>query len=90
MMSANNPRVLGEFTTRKTGNSLSLTVPVSSGVPEGQKYLLTVEEDGTLIYKAQNTNPWLNGDLSDIDFQSEMKDVGNFDSGGPVGKEKIE
>lgn len=89
-MLANNPRFFGEFTIRKTGNSISLTVPVGSGVPEGQKYLLMVEEDGALIYKTQNTNSWLNGDFSDVDFQSEMKDIGNFDSGEPVGKEKIE
>ncbi|WP_125582232.1 hypothetical protein [Levilactobacillus cerevisiae] len=87
-MAANNPRVLGEFTTRKTGNSLSLTVPVGSGISEGQRYLLMMEEDGTLIYKVQDDNPWLNGDYSDIDFRAEMDDVGNYGVERPVGKER--
>lgn len=89
-MATNNPRVLGEFTTRKTGNSLSLTVPVSAGIAEGQKYLLVLEEDGTLIYKAQDDNPWLNGEFKDIDFQAELDDVGHYDVIRPIGKEKME
>ena len=87
-MNTKKARVLGEFTARKTGNSLSLTVPVGSGVSEGQKYLLVMEADGTLIYKAQGDNPWLNGDYRDIDFRAEMADVGNYGVEVPVGKEK--
>lgn len=87
-MTENNPRILGEFTTRRTGNSLSLTVPAGSGVLGGQKYLLVMEADGTLVYKPQNDNPWLNGDYRDIDFRAEMADVGNFGVENPIGKEK--
>ena len=47
-----------------------------------------MEADGTLIYKAQGDNPWLNGDYRDIDFRAEMADVGNYGVEVPVGKEK--
>ena len=43
-------RVLGRFTTRRSGNSLSLTVPADAGVNEGQEYLLLVDDEGTLKY----------------------------------------
>ncbi|WP_020089925.1 hypothetical protein [Levilactobacillus parabrevis] len=39
--------------------------------------------------KMQRSHPWLNGSFSDIDFRSEMKDIGNFERKEPIGKEKI-
>ena len=48
--------VAGNFITRKSGNSLSLTVPSDAGIPEGKEYVLTIMEDGTLAYRPQRQN----------------------------------
>lgn len=45
-------KTLGTFTVRKTGNSLSLTIPKELGVVSGDIYMLT-ENDGTLVYTPQ-------------------------------------
>ena len=43
---------LGTFTVRKTGNSLSLTIPKELGVVSEDFYMLT-GNDGTLVYTPQ-------------------------------------
>jgi len=86
-MVVNKRRTLGIVTTQKIGDTIALTVPTSTGIAEGQKYLLTMAEDGTLIYHAQADNPWLNGDYRDIDFRAELADVGNYGIERPAGKE---
>lgn len=45
-------------------------------------------DNDILIYKAVSSNSWFNGDYDDIDFQEEMKKVGNPDT-MQVGKENI-
>lgn len=55
-------RVLGEFVTRHSGNSLSLTVPAGAGIPEGKKYVLEITDEENLEYRAVRNNPWLDGD----------------------------
>jgi hypothetical protein len=83
-------RILGEFSTRKTGNSLILTVPVTAGVPEGQKFILKAKSDGSLEYVVADQNPWTSGEYDNIDFRAELNDVGHFGNESPVGKENIE
>ncbi|MFD0898238.1 type II toxin-antitoxin system PemI/MazE family antitoxin [Loigolactobacillus binensis] len=63
---------LGLFSTRKTGNSLTLTVPRTSGVSAGQEFELIKEDDGTLCYRPRNENPWSDGLLSDHDFRNDL------------------
>lgn len=45
-------------------------------------------DNDILIYKAVSSNSWFNDDYDDIDFQEEMKKVGNPDT-MQVGKENI-
>ncbi len=33
--------------------------------------------------------PWLDGGYDDIDFDAELKDVGNYGLESPVGKEQV-
>ncbi|GHP13302.1 hypothetical protein YK48G_07270 [Lentilactobacillus fungorum] len=82
-------RVLGEFATRRTGNSLTLTVPKSAGIPAGKRFVLIIKEDGTLEYRAAKDNPWLDGEYADIDFKAELNDVGNYGQEPPIGKERV-
>ncbi|KRM40422.1 hypothetical protein FD47_GL002826 [Lentilactobacillus parafarraginis DSM 18390 = JCM 14109] len=83
-------RVLGEFSTRKTGNSLTLTVPKAAGVPAGKRFVLVAKDDGTLEYRAVHGNPWLDGEYDDIDFRAELNDVGNYGQQSPIGKERVD
>lgn len=85
----NKKRVLGEFITRRSGNSISLTVPASAGIPEGKKYVLLITDEGNLEYRAVHNNPWLDGDYANIDFRSELAKNGDYGLEKPVGKEKI-
>ncbi|ANZ61125.1 hypothetical protein AYR62_10545 [Secundilactobacillus paracollinoides] len=90
MATKSTEKILGEFATRRTGNSLTLTVPKSAGVPEGKKFILVSKDDDTLEYRAAKDNPWLDGTYSDIDFRSELDRVGNYGLESPIGKEKPE
>ncbi|BDR57141.1 hypothetical protein [Xylocopilactobacillus apis] len=85
-----NERILGEFSTRQTGNSVVLTVPKKAQIPAGRKYILFLKKDGTLEYRTAENNPWLNGEFADIDFKKEMADVGNYGVEKPRGKEIID
>lgn len=82
-------RVIGEYETRKIGNSLVLTVPQKVGVPEKSKYLLVAKPDGVLEYKPVESNPWLNGEFDDIDFDAEIAQLDDIDTGVAVGKESV-
>lgn len=90
MTAENKGRVLGKFTIHRSGNSLSLTVPASAGVPEGKKYILVLTDDGNLEYRAIHNNPWLDGDYADIDFRAELAKNGNCGLEKSVGNEKIQ
>ncbi|QYN57450.1 hypothetical protein GYM69_10095 [Lactobacillus panisapium] len=79
---------LGNFVVRKVGNSTALTVPSKAGVKLGQRFELTQENNGTLIYKAIDSNPWFNGEYDDIDFKKEIEKVGNPDT-MQIGKENM-
>lgn len=79
---------LGNFVVKKVGNSTALTVPSKAGVKLGQRFELTQENNGTLIYKAINSNPWFNGEYDDIDFKKEIEKVGNPDT-MQIGKENM-
>lgn len=83
-------RILGEFKTRKTGNTLTLTVPSSAGKSAGEKFLLVAKPNGTLEYRSVQANPWLDGKYDDIDFQKELNDVGNFGLDEDYGKEQVD
>jgi len=90
MKPKDNARVLGEFSARKTGNSLVITIPQSAGVSEGKKFTLLVKNDGSLEYRSSDNNPWLNGYYDDIDFRADIDKVGNYGFDIPQGKEKFD
>lgn len=79
---------LGSFVVKKVGNSAVLTIPSKADVKLGQRFELTQENNGTLIYKAINSNPWFNGEYDDIDFKKEIEKVGNPDT-MQIGKENM-
>lgn len=82
-------KTLGTFTVRKTGNSLSLTIPKELGVVSGDIYLLT-ENDGTLVYTPQkNDNPWTNGEYDYYNFKKDLEEVENVGIDYSVGKERL-
>ncbi|QUS97945.1 hypothetical protein [Lacticaseibacillus paracasei] len=80
-------RVLGRFTTRRSGNSLSLTVPADAGVNEGQEYLLLVDDEGTLKYEPQRINPWHTKAIQKIDFDAMKREIGIVSEEPSRGKE---
>lgn len=57
---------------RKVGNSTALTIPSKADVKLGQRFELTQENNGTVIYKSIGSNPWFNGEYDDIDFKKEI------------------
>jgi len=83
-------RVIGEFETRRIGNSLVLTVPKKAGVSESEKYVLVKKADGILEYRPVQQNPWLAGDYADIDFKTLNQTLGDGDNGSSIGKEHVE
>jgi len=85
-----NEHVIGEFETRKIGNSLVLTVPKKAGIGERKKYLLVKKVDGSLEYRPVEKNPWLAGEYADIDFETLNKDLNGFANGSSTGQENIE
>jgi len=89
-MTVKPERIIGEFETRKIGNSLVLTVPKKAGVEERIKYLLVKKADGSLVYRPVENNPWLAGDYDDIDFKTLNQTLGDGENGRPVGKERVQ
>lgn len=79
---------LGSFFARKVGNSTALTIPSKADVKLGQRFELTQENNGTVIYKSIVSNPWFNGEYDDIDFKKEIEKVGNPDT-MQIGKENM-
>ncbi|WP_270262840.1 AbrB family toxin-antitoxin system antitoxin [Lactobacillus panisapium] len=79
---------LGSFFARKDGNSTALTIPSKADVKLGQRFELTQENNGTVIYKSIGSNPWFNGEYDDIDFKKEIEKVGNSDT-MQIGKENM-
>lgn len=71
---------LGSFFARKVSNSTALTIPSKADVKLGQRFELTQENNGTVIYKSIGSNPWFNGEYDDIDFKKEIEKVGNPDT----------
>jgi len=80
---------LGNFKTRKNGNSISLTVPKTIGIQENEEFSLSYI-DGNLIYKPikKNNNPWENGEYSKYDFRKLRNEL-DFEiiNSNSVGKE---
>ncbi|VDG18397.1 hypothetical protein [Lactobacillus paracollinoides] [Lactiplantibacillus mudanjiangensis] len=85
-------RIIGEYATRKVGNSLMLTVPVSAGVTDNTKFILRKKADGTLEYQpvSRDDNPWTNGKYATVDFQKNLELDGNYGLTSSVGKEGVE
>lgn len=82
-------KTLGTFTVRKTGNSLSLTIPKELGVVSEDIYMLT-GNDGTLVYTPQkNDNPWTNGEYDYYNFKKDLEEVENVGIDYSVGKERL-
>lgn len=63
---------LGSFFARKVGNSTALTIPSKADVKLGQRFELTQENNGTVIYNSIGSNPWFNEEYDDIDFKKEI------------------
>ena len=79
---------LGSFFARKVDNSTALTIPSKADVKLGQRFELTQENNGTVIYNSIGSNPWFNGEYDDIDFKKEIEKVGNPDT-MQIGKENM-
>lgn len=47
--SAKTGKIIGRFVARKSGNSLSLTIPSEAGVEAGKEFVLVVQVDGSLV-----------------------------------------
>ncbi|MFC6207215.1 hypothetical protein ACFP1G_06955 [Levilactobacillus tongjiangensis] len=90
MKSSVNEHIIGEFETRKIGNSLVLTVPKKAGIGEREKYLLVKKVDGSLEYRPVEKNPWLAGEYADIDFEALNKDLSGFANDSSTGQENVE
>ncbi|MBZ2205582.1 MAG: hypothetical protein ABF481_10845 [Liquorilactobacillus satsumensis] len=84
-------RTIGRFKVRKAGNSMVITVPKSLAIREGEMFVLNVDASATqLVYeKADQTNPWENGQFKTFNFRQNMQEVGNYGQGHDVGKEQV-
>lgn len=88
-------RVIGEVVTKRVADGVSIEIPATAGVQEGNQFLLIKKDDGNLILKAPNENgtwsideikreltnddPETNGYFDDIDFRKELADLGIVD-----------
>ena len=90
--SKSEKHIIGEYTARRVGNSLMLTVPVSTGVTDNTKFVLQTKSDGTLEYQpvSQDDNPWTNSEYAKVDFQKALAEDGNYGLETAVGKERVE
>ncbi|WP_054680039.1 AbrB/MazE/SpoVT family DNA-binding domain-containing protein [Lacticaseibacillus sharpeae] len=78
--------VLGTFTVRRTGNSLSVTLPSSAGLKEGTQVVLTKNADGKLVYTPQRVNPWYT-EAANYDFRADLDKLDYDVDGSKRGKE---
>ncbi|KRL20322.1 hypothetical protein [Lentilactobacillus kisonensis] len=79
-------RIAGSFVARRSGNSLSLTIPADAEVKEGAEYVLEILDDGTLKYKPQQKNIWHTEKAQNYDFRSDLKKI-NYAEEKRFGKE---
>lgn len=82
----------GEVKTRKTGNSISLTVPKTAKPKDGIQYNTIVFQDGTIVYKPipqsqEDKNPWLDGEYDHYDFRDALDHGLNYSDEKRIGKE---
>lgn len=81
----NTPRA-PKIRSRKQGNSTTLTIPASFGIPIDKTYHVELLSDGTIVYHP--TQPKNIFD-TDFDFAKAMHEMGINDNGNLVGKENV-
>lgn len=84
----------GEVKTRKTGNSISLTVPKTVKPRDGVQYTTIVFPDGTIVYKPNpqpepeaDKNPWLDGEYDHYDFKDALDHGMDYSDEDRTGRE---
>ncbi|ETY73016.1 AbrB/MazE/SpoVT family DNA-binding domain-containing protein [Lactiplantibacillus fabifermentans] len=85
--STNAGKIIGRFVARKSGNSLSLTIPAEVGVEAGEEFVLVAQDDGSLLYKYQHVNPWHTKAAKDYDFRADLDKMGNIFEEPRIGQE---
>ena len=73
--------------TRKQGNSLMITIPSNLGVSENEEFTLSVEKDGTIVFKPAHVNIFAN--LDSKLMAKDREDLGITDNLNAVGKENV-
>lgn len=80
-------KIIGRFVARKSGNSLSLTIPAEVGVEAGKEFVLVAQDDGSLLYEPQHVNPWHTKAAKDYDFRGDLDKMGNVFEEPRMGRE---
>lgn len=80
-------KIIGRFVARKSGNSLSLTIPAEVGVEAGKEFVLVAQDDGSLLYEPQHVNPWHTKAAKDYDFRGDLDKMGNVFEETRMGRE---
>ena len=85
----NNSQSYGNFIVRKTGNSLSLTIPKKANIAEGTEFQLSINSAGQLVFtpEKKHVNIWHTDKAKNHDFEADKKIVGTPDDFGKVGRE---
>lgn len=83
---------VGRVKTRKTGNSISLTVPKAAKLRDGVQYNTFVFPDGTIVYKPKlrsqgDESPWENGEYDHYDFREALSHGLDYSDEKRVGRE---
>lgn len=81
---------IGTYKVRKSGNSVSVTLPVELGFLTGEMIEIGQVDKDTLILKRekQESNPWKSGKYDNVDFRKEIENIGfNLDEERRFGRE---
>ncbi|AEB74402.1 AbrB/MazE/SpoVT family DNA-binding domain-containing protein [Lentilactobacillus buchneri] len=64
--------------THKTGNSVSVTLPKSTGFSSNEPVVIEKVDEDTLIIRRAHShkNPWISGAYDNVDFRSQIDEIG--------------
>ncbi|MBT9672455.1 antitoxin [Secundilactobacillus kimchicus] len=87
---------IGETTTHKTGDSISIDLPKAAGFSGDEPVIIEQVDEDTLLIRRQSAddtvddNPWHNGTYEGVDFRQQLEQIGfNIGTEPRVGRELL-
>ncbi len=73
-----NSLKIADTKTHKTGNSVSVTLPKSTGFSSNEPVVIEKVNEDTLIIRRANShkNPWTSGAYDNVDFRGQLDKIG--------------